>query len=185
MRRILAAKLARRLKGFCAATAALGGALLASGYCADLNLDRYYEPNRCGPIALYCVCKSYSIDTTIDELAKFAGFDGRETSVAGLVSASAKVGLKAEALDSSMTHLTTLGGPAIIDYPEGHFCAFFGWKGTSAVILDPPEKAKLVSINELRRRWGRHVLTFTLADERDRADVASLAPRSSKLKQER
>lgn len=127
---------------------------------ADLKLGRFYEPNRCGPIALYCVCKSYEVETTIDELSRLAGFDGRETSVAGLVAAAEAKGLKADALESSMAHLTTLGGPAIIDYPKGHFCAFFGWEGTSAVILDPPKRAERVSFGELRRGWGRHVITF-------------------------
>ncbi|HVC97820.1 MAG TPA: cysteine peptidase family C39 domain-containing protein, partial [Pirellulales bacterium] len=120
------------------ALAIVAAALMAVGpaaRCADLDLEQYYEPNRCGPIALYCVCKSYDIETTIDELAELAEFDGRETSVAGLIKAAEAKGLQAEAFESSLRHLTTLGGPGIIDYPKGHFCAFMGWEGLKARIL--------------------------------------------------
>ncbi|HUY31183.1 MAG TPA: cysteine peptidase family C39 domain-containing protein [Pirellulales bacterium] len=175
MRTTLEALPARRgRRASCAAAAVLVAVLLAPANCADLKLERFYEPNRCGPIALYCVCKSYQIDTTIDELAKLAGFDGRETSVAGLVAAAEKKGLKAEALESSMAHLTTLGGPAIIDYPKGHFCAFFGWDGTSAIILDPPKKAERVGFGELRRRWGRHMITFSATDTKQQEQASAL-----------
>lgn len=82
--------------------------------------------------------------------------------MAGLVAAAEAKGLKAEPFESSMAHLTALGGPTIIDYPRGHFCAFYGWQGTSAVILDPPKKSELVSFSVLRRDWGRHVITFSI-----------------------
>lgn len=155
---------ARRRRQSALASVAFSVLFFAAANGADQSLEQYYEPNRCGPIALFCVCKSYKIETTIDELAHLAGFDGRETSVAGLVAAAEAKGLKAEPFESSMAHLTTLGGPAIIDYPKGHFCAFYGWKGTSAVILDPPKKTELVSFNQLRRDWGRHVITFSIDD---------------------
>lgn len=139
-------------------------ALVSPARCDDLNLDQYYEPNRCGPIALYCVCKSYGINTTIDELADLAEFDGRETSAAGLIKAAEAKGLKAEAYESSLRHLTSLGGPAIIDYPQGHFFAFMSWEGMSARILDPPNESELISLRELYQWWGRHVIVFSKAE---------------------
>lgn len=139
--------------------------LSASARCDDLDLDQYYEPNRCGPIALFCVCKSYGIETTIDELAELADFDGRETSVAGLIKAAEAKGLRAEAYESSLRHLTTLGGPAIIDYPRGHFCAFMGWDGLKARILDPPKESELISLRDLYKYWGGHVICFSKPDE--------------------
>lgn len=145
--------------------AAVLAALGAPARCGDLDLEQYYEPNRCGPVALYCVCKSYGVETTMDELAKLSGFDGRETSAAGLIKAAEAKGFQAEAYDSSLRHLTTLGGPAIIDYPQGHFCTFMGWEGIHARILDPPHESELISLRDLYRHWGRHVICFAKPDE--------------------
>jgi ABC-type bacteriocin/lantibiotic exporter with double-glycine peptidase domain len=60
-----------------------------------------------------------------------------------------------------LRHLTTLGGPAIIDYPKGHFCTFMGWEGLKARILDPPNESELISLGDLRKRWGYHVICFS------------------------
>ena len=146
---------------------AVTATLVAPARCDDLGLDQYYEPNRCGPIALYCVCKSYGIETTIDELSELAEFDGRETSVAGLIKAAEAKGLKAEAYESSLRHLTSCGGPAIIDYPRGHFCAFMGWEGLKARILDPPKESELISLRELYKYWGGHIVRFSKPSEED------------------
>lgn len=73
----------RRRRRLALAAASLTVLFFVPASRADLDLERFYEPNRCGPIALFCVCKSYKIETTIDELAHLAGFDGRETAWPG------------------------------------------------------------------------------------------------------
>src|SRR5207237_493860 len=94
----------------------------------------YYEPNRCGPTALCGACVALGIEASINELANLSGTDRKGTSIAGLVRAAGKKGLNAHAHRSSLTHLMRLRGPAIIDYPAGHFCVFCGWENGRARI---------------------------------------------------
>src|SRR5687767_10710665 len=94
---------------------------------------KYYEPNRCGPIALFVVCRLYDVEATLDELSDLAGTHRDGTSIAGLVAAAKAKGIKAKAWHSSVGHLKRLGGPAIIDFPAGHFCVFLGWKDGEAM----------------------------------------------------
>lgn len=123
--------------------------------------SKYYQPSRCGPIALYCVCKYYGLNTTIDSLASLSNcFSGRGTNIAGLMRAAQAMQLKPNAWDSSIRHLKAQRGPAIVDYPRHHFSVFLGWNGARARILDPPSGVALVSISELQKRWGKHVITF-------------------------
>lgn len=68
---------------------------------------RYYEPNRCGPIALYCICMYFDIEATIDEMSELTGFRGRPVSIAALIRAAEAKGLIAEPFESSLRHLIT------------------------------------------------------------------------------
>ncbi len=128
------------------------------------ELRPHYEPELCGPIALFCVCKHYGIQTTIDELATICGRQARGVTVADIVRAAGVMGLTAQAYKSSISHLKTLGGPAIVDYPRGHYSVFLGWEGNLMRILDPPKEVQLKHIADFAQAWGGHVITFTLPD---------------------
>ena len=145
----------------CLGVSVASRSLILGAENADLS-RRYYEPNRCGPIALYCVCKQYGIKTTIDELAELSGFRGRPTSVAALVNAAQAKGLIAKPYESSLRHLTRTGGPAILDFPIGHLSVFLGWNKGKARIMDPPRPVKTVTQAELKKKWGRHLITFSV-----------------------
>lgn len=129
----------------------------------DALAERYYQPNLCGPIALYCVCLQFDISTTIGELADLAGFNGRGVTLAALKAAAEAKGLRVKAYKASLRFLKSIRGPAIIDFPEGHFCTFLGWKDRRAVIQDPPHDLRLISPNDLEDHWGKHVLVFSKA----------------------
>jgi ABC-type bacteriocin/lantibiotic exporter with double-glycine peptidase domain len=131
---------------------------------------KYYQPGMCGPIALYCVSRHYGIMTNIDELAKLCEFNGRGVSIAGIVAAAERKQLNPAALHSNVEHLRRTSGPAIIDWPEGHFCVYLGWSNGQARILDPPRPLRTVSAAELESHWGKHVITF--APRRPRDDSA-------------
>ncbi len=129
------------------------------------ELRPHYEPELCGPIALFCVCKYYGIQTTIDELATICGRQARGVTVADIVRAAGVMGLTAGAYKSSISHLRTLGGPAIVDYPRGHYSVFLGWEGNQMRILDPPKEVQLKRIADFAQAWGGHVITFALPDD--------------------
>jgi len=135
--------------------------LVEPGSARADDLAKYYQPNRCGPIALYAVCRAYRIETTIAELADLSASDENGTTIAGLVDAAEANGLVAKAYLSSIRHLQRLEGPAIIDFPRGHFCVLFAWKDGKAWILDPPRPTRLVSSAELQKQWNQHVIVFS------------------------
>lgn len=131
------------------------------------EVEGFHQPNLCGPIALYGVCAHHGLDTAIDQLASRSGYDGRGVSVRGLVVAAESVGLKAEPLNSSITHVKRMTGPAIVDYPKGHFCLYFGWSDGQAVLYDYPEGRLTVPSSEFEERWGGHVILFHKASTED------------------
>ncbi len=120
----------------------------------------FHEPNLCGPIALYVVCFSHGVETTIDELTELAGYDGFGVTVAGLVHASETKGLTAKAYASSMRHLRKLSSPGIVDYPQGHFCVIVGIRAEGVVLFDPPDGTHVVDPKEFADDWGGHLIIF-------------------------
>lgn len=150
-----------------------GCALSVLFLCVTLNgmadwqeeLQQYYQPNLCGPIALCCVCKHFGIPCHVDELASLSGYDGRGTTFKGLASAAEAKGLHAEPFDSSLRHLRTLGGPGIIDFPQGHFAVFLGWEKGQVKIMSPPGGVEYHSVTELKKDWGNHVMVFQHSEQ--------------------
>src|SRR5205809_3393389 len=49
------------------------------------ELDGFYRPSYCGPIALLAICRFYGVEARLDELATLSGVDRKGTSVAGLI----------------------------------------------------------------------------------------------------
>ncbi len=142
------------------------GTVGARGGARNSDLSKYYESNRCGPIALYCICVHFDVSARIDEIAGLCGYRGRPVSIAALVAAAKNKGLSAEAYESSVRHLQRIGGPAIVDFPHGHFSVFLGWEGGKARIQDPPYPVRAVGADELQSDWGRHIIRFSLIDKR-------------------
>ena len=136
--------------------------MINNNVCADdWGLEQYYQPNLCGPIALCCICRSYGIDATIDELVRLSDFDGKTTSIYGLVQASSTKKLHAVAQKSSSRHLHTITGPAIVDFPRSHFSVFAGWHKGKVLICDPPNTVQSVDLQEFLKEWGGHLITFS------------------------
>ena len=138
----------------------LAGAVSCPTVALAQQNESFYEPNLCGPIALYAICQAHGVETTIDELSELCGYDGFGVTIAGIVHAAEKKGLAAKAYRSSVSHLKRLQGPAIIDLPRGHFCVLVGWRREGAVVFDPPEKSRIVSRRRFGKQWGGHVITF-------------------------
>ena len=120
----------------------------------------YYNPNKCGIVSLCAICKHFGINSSLEEVMKACNFNNQPINLKQLCEASAKLGLEAKAYNSNSSHLEKLGGPAIIDYPKGHFCVFLGWKGNSIRLLNPSQPIEEITIQELDKKWGRHIVLF-------------------------
>lgn len=130
------------------------------------KLNGFYQPKRCGPIALFAVCRWHSVETSVPELMELSGSGRHGTSVAGLVQAAKAKGFKATAYASSPKHLTQISGPAIVDYPLGHFSVLLKASGDEVIILDPPKAHAKLSMNTFEKAWGGHVIEFVLEGKR-------------------
>jgi ABC-type bacteriocin/lantibiotic exporter with double-glycine peptidase domain len=147
----------RRAPGLCVLSLLLATAARGQDY----ELDRFYQPNDCGPIALFVICQLLDVETTLTEIRELSGLHSGGTSIAGLTAAAKEKGLEPTALNSSISHLQRLRGPSIVDFPKGHFCVFLGWKADKAVVFDLPGRKRVVDIATLEKQWGKHVITFS------------------------
>lgn len=124
------------------------------------KLSDFYQPNLCGPASLYAICRGRGIETNLAELAELAGTDRRGTSVYGIIQAAIAKGLNSQAYEANLNHLQRVKGPAIIDFPAGHFCVLHSWRNGEALLIDPPSPNRLVPASALEAFWGKHVIIF-------------------------
>lgn len=124
------------------------------------GLEGCYRPSQCGPICLYATCRHYGIRVSLEEVCRMCEFDGRPVSMSQLVEAAKKLDLKPTPLNASISQLENMSGPAIIDYPTGHFSVFLGWNGDHVGIFDPPRPLGAVYKEKLKAQWGGHVLVL-------------------------
>lgn len=148
-----------------ASTATLGEARRQPNALSNLGattaLERFYQPNQCGAVALYAVCRIQGVPAKIAELAKLAGTDRHGTTAGGIVRAARAKGLEARAWKSTVRHLRRLNGPVIIDFPRGHFVVLAGWTDDRAVIIDPPAPVATIDVRDLQKNWGGAAITFS------------------------
>jgi ABC-type bacteriocin/lantibiotic exporter with double-glycine peptidase domain len=123
-------------------------------------LSSYHQTSICGPISLWVICRYHESSASLEEVEELCQFDGQAVSIEALCTAAQRKGLKPNAMNSSISHLRTIGGPAIIDYPAGHFCVFLGWKDGQVHLYDLPDGVRIVSVDTLQRSWGKHIILF-------------------------
>jgi ABC-type bacteriocin/lantibiotic exporter with double-glycine peptidase domain len=143
--------------------AALGLLLLNVSFAEPPEkLAKFYQPQRCGPTALYVVCRWHDIRTSVDELVELSGVGRHGSSVSGLIQAGKAKGLDGKGYASSIKHLTRVQIPAIVDYPMGHFSVLLRATSSQVTILDLPKRVEDISASDFSRRWGGNVIEFTL-----------------------
>ena len=99
---------------------------------------------------------------TWQQVCKATDFDGSPSSLLNLSRGATQLGLNAQALECSVAQLRRFGGPAILDYPRGHFCVFLGWSSGGLIrVGDLKTGTTEVSVEDFGKRWGGHLLTLS------------------------
>jgi hypothetical protein len=111
----------------------------------------------CGPQSLYMLCRLLNIRTPINELSRLSKTGEEGTTLLGLRDAARAQKLSAEGVRLSFADLYRLRQPLIGVLPH-HFYVIVGFRGRSAVIINPPDSIVLVPEAKLREAWDGRAL---------------------------
>lgn len=131
------------------------------------ELQRMFEPNRCGPISLCLACRAIGVRADLEKLNAACAGGLKGTSFLTLVTAARDLGVNAEARKASLAYLRQLRDPAIIDFPKGHFSVFVAADPESVLVSDPPFGLHRFSMRQFEDAWGGHVIVLSHNDRKN------------------
>ncbi|MCV6628672.1 MAG: ABC transporter transmembrane domain-containing protein [Flavobacteriaceae bacterium] len=117
-----------------------------------------HDQKDCGCACLRMALKYYGGDTNLEFLKEISGTNTRGTSILGLIQASKKIGLLAEAFKASIPEIKSIAKPYILHVEKGDFfhyvlCFGFDNKKKRFIIADPAVGLQMYSENELLKIW--------------------------------
>lgn len=108
----------------------------------------------CGPYSLAILAHMQGIHASVKEWANLSGADEKGiTTMAGLVRAAHKKGLKLIGVRMPIKMLSKLTPPAIIHTKLEHFALFLGFSNGKVVLIDPPAKVVTIPIEDFAKIW--------------------------------
>lgn len=143
---------------------------MPSAYCDGASFSetvsrRFYGVNSCGPVALTIACRVAGQPVRWTAVREATRFQGEAVSMLALSQGAERLGFKANAYACSVGQLGQFGGPAIIDFPKGHFSVFLGWSKDGDIrVGDLRTGVVHYSPSEFETRWGGHLLTIRVPD---------------------
>ena len=119
----------------------------------------------CGAACLAMILCYFGRQTTVAEArdACVVGRDGLRA--ATIAQAARRFGLVVRAFSADLPSLSAVSLPAIIHWELSHFVVLERWNTRGALIVDPAEGRRLISINDFSVRFTGVVLTFRPSDE--------------------
>ena len=131
-----------------------------SAHAASADHSSCSKDNRlCGPKCMLTICQKFGLKADIDELTRLSQSDEKNgTSLAGLCNAAKDKGLEAVGMKISAEELAGLKVPAIAHLWTNHFVIVEA-DGTGRLkVTDPPNEAKLVSVEEFKKDFSSFAL---------------------------
>jgi hypothetical protein len=120
-----------------------------------------YEDSQiyCGVYCGYLVFSKWRA-VTLDDVAKRIGFDGRGTSIGGLVEGAKSYGLHADVVYARASEMEHLPLPAIAYIPPrddmgemGHYVVFYAKRDNDLVVIDAPNSPYTVDVSIVDTVW--------------------------------
>lgn len=115
----------------------------------------------CGVACLSMIGKWYGIDVSTSWLRDVAGTSVAGTTLRGLASAGARIGLDVAALKASRDRLEDLKLPAIIHWDKRHWVVLVRLDGDGAEIADPAVGVVRITRSELVSHWDGYCAQVT------------------------
>lgn len=116
-----------------------------------------YDQKDCGCACLRMALRYYGGDTNLEFLKEISGTSAKGTSFLGLIQASEKIGLSAEAYEASIEDIKTIENPFIIHIEqEGllHYVLCFGYdKNKGFTVADPAIGMQTYKEDALLKIW--------------------------------
>jgi ABC-type bacteriocin/lantibiotic exporter with double-glycine peptidase domain/CRP-like cAMP-binding protein len=115
---------------------------------------RQIDQMDCGAACLSMVCRSFGHDISITAIRQAVGTGTDGTSLRGLLTGGAEVGLKMRAVKSSPDRLETLPLPAIIHWDRNHWIVLYGVEDDRVRIADPGRGLRTLKRDEVGDHWS-------------------------------
>ncbi|MHB8690419.1 MAG: peptidase domain-containing ABC transporter [Solirubrobacteraceae bacterium] len=153
-------------------------------------LVRQIDEADCGPACVAMLCRAFGERVSLNFIRHSVGTGEQGTSLRGLQSGGAEIGLEVAALKSSVSHISNLSLPAILHWEGNHWVVLYKLDAERAWLADPGRGLRTVALSELEDNWSGFAATARptarLADApRERLEagwlVQFLAPHRKRL----
>lgn len=112
----------------------------------------------CGPACLATVLSHWSRLEPLYRLRDLAGTTQSGTSMHGLMQACKSLQLESEAYKADIEGLHELSLPVILHWEHNHYVVLFKLTDKQAVLADPAQGIRKITITELQEKWTGNVL---------------------------
>lgn len=116
--------------------------------------ERQYDKMDCGPTCLKMIAKHYGRYYSLQFFRDLCSVTKEGVSLADLVYASDKIGLKSHAVKCTFNDLKSqVHFPAILHWGQGHFVVIYQIKGERIYISDPARGKTIYKLEEFQKKW--------------------------------
>ncbi|OJY54314.1 peptidase domain-containing ABC transporter [Pseudonocardia sp. 73-21] len=142
---------------------------------------RQVDQADCGVACLAMLCRSFGHNVSVSFIRQAAGTSVDGTSLSGLKSGGAAVGIELKLVKSSPDDVDRLPLPAVVHWEGRHWVVLFRIDGDRVRLADPAVGLRTVDRATLAQEWSGYAAlptpTHRLADApRQRIDLSWLAP---------
>ncbi|MBP2616644.1 peptidase domain-containing ABC transporter [Chryseobacterium jejuense] len=119
--------------------------------------ERQYDKMDCGPTCLKIIAKHYGRYYSLQFLRDLCSVTKEGVSLADLVYASDKIGIKSHAVRCTFPELKSqVHLPAILHWGESHFVVIYRIKGDKIYISDPARGKVVYQLGEFLKKWSKY-----------------------------
>ncbi|AIR66892.1 peptidase domain-containing ABC transporter [Cedecea neteri] len=138
------------------------------------------ESAECGMACLAMICGHYGKNIDLISLRRQFNLSARGTTLSGLINMASELGLTTRALSLELDELNALKMPCVLHWEFNHFVVLVSVSRNYAVLHDPAQGRRSVSLNELSQSFTGVALElwpgggFTATSVSQRISVGSL-----------
>lgn len=124
---------------------------------------RQRERVDCGAASLTMAVRGLGLDVTYEQIAASLRLTDVGASVAELMGAAAKFGVRGVPVRITTDQLASASLPAVAHMRGGHFVTVFEFRGVELVVGDPATGIRVVPLVRFRHEWSGTLLLLQLA----------------------
>jgi ATP-binding cassette subfamily B protein len=123
-----------------------------------MRVIRQVDATDCGPACLAMALDYWGRAESLHRLRELSGTTQAGTTLFGLQHAAKKLGLEAKGLAANLEVISQISLPAILHWEHRHYVVLKELRPNRALILDPAQGQRWISLGELKTKWTGNVL---------------------------